>query len=403
MKGKLFYQDPYLTRFSSKVIKQSQEESGGWYVVLRETAFYPTGGGQPFDNGLIGSISVVNVEEVDGEIRHYLDSPLPSDMQEVECVLNWERRFDHMQQHSGQHILSASFEEHFGYKTVSFHLGKDTVTIDLDIENLPAADARAAEQKANQIVKQAREIETKWIAHHEMNKYSLRKQPSVTENIRLVIIPEFDYNACGGIHPKNTAETGPIKILGWEKQRKKIRVEFICGERVLRKLDEKHRIIQQLTNLLNTPEENIQTAVVRLIDENKTLEKSVENTKESLFLYEAKELINANINDNIAQVYTNRSIQDLQKLARLIQTHAKNKSVYLIADNGDQLQVVCAKGEQAEGINMNELLKEVLPQINGKGGGSKTFAQGGGEAIISGKQLLSGILEKDFQMKNLLI
>lgn len=393
MARKLYYENPYINQFSTEVLEQGQDELGNWYIVLKETAFYPTGGGQPHDTGKINGVQVYNVEEINGEILHYVEAPLPQGGEVVECSLDWERRYDHMQQHSGQHILSAAFDNAFGYHTVSFHLGKETLTIDLDVEELSEKDALVAEAKANQLVAESRAIETKWVNPEELSQYRLRKELSVTENIRLVIIPDFDYNGCGGTHPRTTAETGPIKILGWEKQRKKIRVEFVCGGRVLSQLQQKHLVIQGLTELLNAPEAELKKAVERLLDGNKKLEKSIEEANETLLSYEGKELLASHPEKIVTFVYQNRSIQELQKLARAVITNAEEKVVVLLAENGDRLQVVCARGEKVE-ANMKQLIGEILPLINGKGGGSASFAQGGGAAVLSGEKLLEILREK---------
>lgn len=394
MENKLYFQDPYLTQFSTEVLQQGKDDSGKWYTILKETAFYPTGGGQPSDTGQINGIPVYDVEERNGEIIHYLESPLPKDVKMVDCQLDWTRRYDHMQQHSGQHILSAAFENLLGYRTVSFHLGKDTLTIDLDISELSEEDAQNAEKKANQIVAESLKIETKWVTPDELFQYPLRKQVSVTENIRLVIIPEFDYNGCGGTHPRTTGETGPIKILGWEKQRKKIRVEFICGGRVFAHLHQKHTLIQRLSGLLNAPQEELVCAVERLLNGNKQLEKALEEAREMLLHYEAKEILENHHEKMVTVVFQDRSIQELQKLARLVVMNDQEKVVVLLAENGERIQIVCARGEQVE-TSMQQLIEEILAHIQGKGGGSESFAQGGGTAEISGEKLVKTLREKE--------
>ena len=373
-------------------MEQRQDHDGQDFVILSETAFYPTGGGQPFDTGWINGISVINVEEVDGEIRHYLERPLPDNHKVVECELNWARRFDHMQQHSGQHILTAAFENLFGYQTVSFHLGKETLTIDLNIEELDETEVFMAEKKANQIVQESRMIETKWVSPEELAAYPLRKEVSVTEDIRLVIIPDYDYNGCGGTHPKNTAETGAIKILGWEKHRKHIRVEFVCGERVLNQLQKKHEVLQQLTGLLSTPEGDIVDAVQKLLEGNNQLKKLQEEAMESLLYYEANEHVHGHSEVVITKVYQERSVQELQKLAKLVTGNDCDKMVVFIAENEERLQIICASGEKVK-RNMKSVIQEILPFINGKGGGSPNFAQGGGVATISGEKLLNKLEE----------
>ncbi|MGA9226775.1 MAG: DHHA1 domain-containing protein [Mesobacillus sp.] len=391
MEQKLYYQDAYLKNFTAELIKQGNDESGRLYAVLSQTAFYPTGGGQPFDTGTLNGVEVLDVEEVEGEIRHYLAGPL-SECAEVEGLIDWERRFDHMQQHSGQHILSAAFEELYQYKTVSFHLGKETLTIDLAIENLSSEEAFAVEKLANKVILENRPIVTKWVNKEELKQYQLRKELSVSENIRLVIIPDFDNNGCGGTHPSSTGQVASLKILGWERQKKKVRVEFVCGTRVLQQLEKKHTILQQLTSLLNAPEQEMAGSVQRMLENRKELEKAVEESKERLLTYEASELIGGNSQDLISRVFQNRNVQELQKLARLLVSKADNKTFLLIAENQDKLQFVFARGMLAEG-NMKELAGKALAMINGKGGGNDLFAQGGGDKLIPGEQLRKQIEE----------
>ncbi|MGG3492671.1 alanyl-tRNA editing protein, partial [Brevibacillus choshinensis] len=201
MKDRLYYQDAYTQQFSAEVMTRGTEGDGTPFVVLSQTAFYPTGGGQPSDQGLLGEVRVIDVEEVDGEIHHRLSEPLPEPLAQVEGRIDWERRFDHMQQHAGQHILSASFLEVADAETVAFHLGKERVTIDVRLDELTAEVWEAVEQRANQIVLENRPISARFVDDEELATLPLKKQPTVTENIRVVIIPEFDYNPCGGTHP----------------------------------------------------------------------------------------------------------------------------------------------------------------------------------------------------------
>ncbi|MBV7507018.1 alanyl-tRNA editing protein [Bacillus sp. sid0103] len=397
MENKLYYQDPYLRTFIAKVVKQEQNTAGNWYVVLNQTAFYPTGGGQPHDLGTLADRNVLNVEEIDGEIRHYLDRPLDDVEKEVIGKIDWKRRLDHMQQHAGQHILSAAFDHLFTYKTVGFHLGAELLTIDLETENLSQQQVQEAEELANQIILENRPIETKWVTEDELSHYKLRKETKVKEDIRLVIIPNFDDNGCGGTHPKGTFEVRAIKVLDWERQKKKVRVQFVCGNRVVTQLGQKQKVLLELTKLLNAPEKEMEQAVLRLLETNKAIEKALEQTQENLLHYEAKDLLGRG-NDKeqyklVREVFQNRSIQELQKLARIITTEEENAIVYFVSENDNRLQLVCARG-QVGTESMKKVIANVLPLINGKGGGNDSFAQGGGEALLSGEQMLQQILEK---------
>lgn len=393
--NKLYYKDPYITLFMTNLLKQEQDEEGRWYAILEETAFYPTGGGQPFDTGTLNDVKVIDVEEIDGEIRHYLSGEIQS--REIKGKIDWDRRFDHMQQHAGQHILTAAFVELFGFATVAFHLGKEFLTIDLDVEQLTKEQANAAEELANKIILENRPIETKWVTEDELPQYSLRKQLSVSENIRLVIIPDFDYNGCGGTHPRSTAEVGIITILDWEKQKKNTRVRFICGNRARRQLHQKHIVLKELTELLNTPELELVTAAKRLLENGKSLEKRIDELNNSLLEYEAKELLAyAQQTEKgliVSKAFQSRSIQEIQKLARAITSLSSESLVFLFNKADDKLQFVCARGAVPT-VSMKQIAAELLKLVNGKGGGNDLFAQGGGEALLTVEQLLEHIHEK---------
>jgi alanyl-tRNA synthetase len=403
MENKLFYQDAYIQTFSAKVVKEAKDSAGNLFVVLDQTAFYPTGGGQPHDTGTIGDVNVLNVEEIDGEIRHFIEKPLQISKNEVVGRIDWQRRFDHMQQHAGQHILSAAFDNLFHYKTISFHLGNEVLTIDLDTDTLLEAEADQAERLANQIILENRSIETKWLTEAELSQYPLRKATKVKDDIRLVIIPDFDYNGCGGTHPKSTGEIRAIKLLDWEKQKKKIRLQFVCGDRVLDQFQQKQTVLLGLTKLLNAPEKDMCGAVLRMLQSEKGLEKSLEQAQEKLLTYEAAELIaeSSSLREEklVSKVFQGRPIQELQKLARLVTAKEQYCNVLFISENDNRLQVVCARGLNAN-QNMKSLIGDALKLINGKGGGNEAFAQGGGEALISGDELLKNLLEKIFAKVN---
>lgn len=393
MTEKLYYQDVYQKDFTAQGLYQKQDEAGNWFVVLSETTFYPTGGGQPHDTGTLNGELVTNVEEVDGEIRHYVEKKLDQ-IEEIKGIIDWNRRFNHMQQHSGQHILTAAFVELFGFETVSFHLGQETATIDITTNALTEDILQKVEQRANEIILENRPIETTWVTKEEALQYNLRKKLSVTENIRLVIIPDYDYNGCGGTHPTTTGQVSSLKILDWEKQKDNVRVQFICGNRVLRHLHFKHTTTTELSRMLSVPEGELPTATHKLLETNKALGKTIDGLREELLQYEANELIaTAGVLDGekmVTKIFQNRTIQELQKLARVLTNQVEKINVFFITENGEQLQLVCLRDKEAS-INMKVVVQQILPLIEGKGGGNETAAQGGGKAIISGEELLKQI------------
>ncbi|WP_190318191.1 alanyl-tRNA editing protein [Bacillus wiedmannii] len=393
MEQKLYYTDAYKKVFTTKVIKQDYDKDGNLYVVLNETAFYPTGGGQPHDTGTLNGIAILDVKEVNDEIRHFITEQLHTE--EVEGKINWERRFDHMQQHTAQHILSAAFWDHFNIPTIGFHLGKETVTIDLETENLHAEIVEKAIQIANKIVFENHPIRTLWMNLEEAKTLPLRKEPTITENIRVVIIENFDYNGCGGTHPKRTGEVGPIQVLGWERNKGGIRLTFIAGWRTLNLMGQQLQIMKDVSKQLNSSESDIPAKVAQLLTSQKENEKAIQTMNEKLLFAEANELfqqpteIHAGI--LISKVFTNRSMQEIAKLSAIITEQQEHAITYFVIENEDKLQCILACGKTVT-LDMNALLKEALPTIEGKGGGNKKSARGGGKAVMTGDEFLNQLV-----------
>lgn len=391
MTEKLYYQDPYVREFDASIMDIGMDENGHQYVVLDKTAFYPTGGGQPNDTGKIGGATVVNVEEVEGEVLHYIDGTIPSGSKEARCEIHWSQRFDHMQHHCGQHILSAAFAEKFGMETIGFHLGKEIATIDLNVDRLNKETVREAEALANQIISENRPIETKWVTSSELKDYPLRKAVTVKEDIRLVIIPDFDYNGCGGTHPAFTGEVGVLKVIGWEKNKGGTRLSFICGSRVVEQMDQQLTILQELRRLLNTDDTSLHEKVKALLDEKKTLEFSLKDASERLLQMEAYDLVNRSKSTGnfpiVKGVFQGRSMKDIQLLSKLITEEEMAAIVLFVIENDDKLQVLCARGKDSD-MDMNAIIQKGLKHIDGKGGGNAERAQGGGVSSTTGEKML---------------
>ncbi|KXX98737.1 alanyl-tRNA editing protein [Bacillus cereus] len=393
LEQKLYYTDAYKQDFTTKVIKQDYDKDGNLYVILNETAFYPTGGGQPHDTGTLNGIAVLGVEEVDEEIHHFIAEQLHTE--EVEGKINWERRFDHMQQHAAQHILSASFWDHFNIPTIGFHLGRETVTIDLETENLHTETVEKAVQIANNIVFENHPILIKWMNLEEAKTLPLRKEPTMTENIRVVMIENFDYNGCGGTHPKRTGEVGPIHVLGWERNKGSIRLTFIAGWRTLKLMGQQQQIMKDVSKQLNSSEADIPVKVAQLLTSQKETEKAMQTMNEKLLYAEANELLQQPTKIHagilISKVFTNRSMQEIAKLSTIITEQQEHAITYFVIENEDKLQCILACGKTVT-LDMNALLKDALPAIEGKGGGNKKSARGGGKAIMTGDEFLNQLV-----------
>ncbi len=385
MKELFYYQDSMMKEFTADVVQTGTDDLGH-YVVLTNTAFYPTGGGQPHDTGWLNDIQVVNVEKVAEEIRHYISGNVEGLSGTVTGKLDWARRFDHMQQHTGQHILTAAFVELFGYQTVSFHLGTELVSIDLNTTEVTPEQLAEAEKRANDIILENRPIETKWVTKEELAQYNLRKDVSVDEDIRLVIIPDYDYNGCGGTHPTSTGQVQMIQIMETEKMKSNIRVHFICGSRVRKQLAMRKNVLTDVARQLSVPEKESGLALAKIMQTAKQTEKALSEARDALLVYEAKDLASRG-EVIVSEAYENRTIQELQKLARFITTENSEAIVFLVADNADKLQFVAARGTDVS-ESMKNISSNVLPLINGKGGGNDALVQGGGEKIMSPQALL---------------
>ncbi|MEH7463055.1 DHHA1 domain-containing protein [Bacillus thuringiensis] len=394
MTHKLFYADPYLQTFTAQITKQARDKDDNLYVVLTQTAFYPTGGGQPHDTGQLNQVPIINVEEIDGEIRHYVTEEIHAD--EVTGYVSWKRRFDHMQQHAGQHILSAIFWDHFNIPTIGFHLGREIVTIDLETSNLSIETAEEAAYLANQIVLENRPITVRWVSLEEAKQLPLRKDPTVTENIRVVIIENLDYNGCGGTHPKQTGEVGPLQIINWERHKGKIRLTFVCGWRAIELMQRNQSLVKDAAQQLHSKESDIPNKIKQLLSAQKENEKELQAANEKLILVEASELLQqaekTPFGKQIAVSFTDRSIQELAKLAAILTEKDEHAITYFVTENGENLQCICACGN-AVTQNMNTLLKAALPLIEGKGGGNPKSARGGGKAMVTGEVFLLHLIQ----------
>ena len=386
MKDLFYYQDAMMQQFTAQVVKTGIEEARN-FIVLNNTAFYPTGGGQPHDTGWIQDLEIIDVEKVDDEIRHYTLADVSNISGEISGKLDWSRRFDHMQQHAGQHILTAAFVELFDFATVSFHLGTDLSTIDLNVGEVSDEQLAAVERRANEIILENRPIETKWVTKDELAQYNLRKDVAVDGDIRLVIIPDYDYNGCGGTHPTSTGQVGLIKILATEKMKQQIRVHFVCGNRVLQQLAMRKQVLSDVARQLNAPEEEAADALRKFATAAKQTEKSLTVAQDALLEFEAKELAKEPV---ATAIFENRSIQSLQKLARFITQQNAEAIALLVANNEDKLQFVAARGSE-QTTSMKEISAVALPLITGKGGGSDALVQGGGEKLISAEALLEAM------------
>lgn len=381
MTERLYYQDAYRTRFQARIVERG-EQDGLLAVVLDSSAFYPTSGGQPADRGTLNGQPVCDVfVREDGAVVHLVEGELWSE--EVTGDIDWPRRFDHMQQHTGQHILSQAFIRVASAETVSFHLGDTSATIDLDNDRLQPQQVEAAELLANRIIWENRPVRVNMVGVAEAGQLPLRRLPEVIgDQVRLVDIEEFDLNACGGTHVARTGEVGMIKIVRLERQRGHLRAGFLCGGRALLDYRQKNSLVNRLSATLTTGAEQIETSVANLREELQAVRRQLRHQAGQLLEYEAERLLaRATPGDGlriVRRAFTDRDPGELRTLANLIASAPGG--VALLGTGGHRTQLILARAEDAPG-QMDQLLRQLLPLLgDAGGGGSAAFAQGGGPA-----------------------
>lgn len=402
MTERLYYDDPYLARFSAHVVERLEWE-GRPAVVLDRSALYPTGGGQPHDTGWLDGVAVVDVieRETDGSVLHVLAGLLESN--EVEGQVDWARRFDLMQQHTGQHILSAAFVEILGGNTVGFHLSADYSTIDLDRAPLPDDELAEVEVQANAIIFENRPVVARWVPDEEVAGLPLRKPLAHEGPVRVVEIPGFDCSACGGTHVRAAGEVGLIKITRSERRGADTRVEFLCGGRALADYAAKNALIMGLASEFTVGHREVADMVHRLADDLKDTQRKLRRTRDALLDAEAAALWHQSNPLGQIQVvqacFVGRPLDDVKHLAqRLI---ARPQTVVLLGVGGEQGEkgsLTFARSADLD-LHMGILVRQACEVIGGRGGGRPEFAQGGGplgdrvpQALDATIQSLKGLL-----------
>jgi alanyl-tRNA synthetase len=384
---KLFYENVLLEEWDSEIV-DIIEKDNKYFVVLEETAFYPEGGGQPSDNGIIDNIKVIDVIEENDVIYHILETK-PNNTK-VKCKLNFERRFDLMQQHTGQHLFSAIFFNKYKGETSSFHLGDEYVSVDISISDISTQMAKDVENIANDYIFKNLDIITHVVSPTDVDSFPLRKRPPVNDIIRIVEIKDIDFSPCCGTHVRSTGEIGAIKIIKTEKYKGLTRIYLKCGRRALEDYQNKTDIIIELGKHLSVPENEILARVKNEGQELKSIAKQLFETKERLNEYEAIEIIKNNSSKIIVDAFENKGFGDLQALSK--QILLKGDFVTVLASM-DEKKVLLAHNGNNE-VDFGKLLKENLKDFNGRGGGSPKQAQVAFEDIESLESFVKFISEK---------
>ena len=379
MTDRIYYTDPALIDFDAAV-ESCETQDGRIVATLDRTAFYPTSGGQPFDTGTLGASSVVDVVDLpDGHIGHVLDRALPAGSS-VHGTINWSRRFDHMQQHTGQHILSAAFDRLFTARTVGFHLGADVSTLDID-KVLSAESIAKAEADTNRIVWENREVTIRFASEEEAASIQLRKEPTRSGRLRLIDVAGFDICACGGTHVARAGEVGIVAITSWEKFRGGMRLEFVCGSRAIREYGVARDAVAGCIRLISVSPRELPAAVERAQGENKDLRRIVRDLQERLAVFEAAVMVERGRKVGavtvVLEITPGIDQAGLKSIA--VSAAARGGVVAGLISATEPVQAALARSADVP-VDVSVILKTLLGQAGGKGGGKPELAQGGGFA-----------------------
>ena len=382
MTDRLYYQDSYLTEFRARVVSVSPDQQR---VYLDRTAFYPTSGGQPFDTGQLGGVNVIEVIDEGDRIAHVLSDPLTQT--EVDGRIDLVRRFDHMQQHTGQHLLSAVLLEMFDAPTVSFHLGAESCTIDIS-SALEPRQLREAERRANQIVFENRPVTISF--QHSSQDLGLRKPTEREGEVRIISIQDLDRSACGGTHVRATGEIGPILLRKLDRIRGNLRIEFLCGARAVARARSDFEALSEIARVFSSPLDETPPLVVAQREKLQASEKLARRLATELAEASGCALYAGTSPgpDGIRRVL--RRVGSLTEEVRAeAQSFASSGPAIFLAIGGNPPAALLATSKDS-GLHAGDLLKPALAEAGGRGGGNAVLAQGS----VPSKEALDGLSAK---------
>jgi alanyl-tRNA synthetase len=377
MSERIYYTDAYCRAFDARVVRAFEHE-GRPAVSLNRTAFYPTSGGQPFDVGMLDSAPVIDVADVEGEVVHILASPL-GEGAVVHGEIDWTRRFDHMQQHTGQHVLSAALVHVCQAATVSFHLGSDTSTIDLDAVVSPV-DVERAVDEANRIVWEDRAVAVRFASEDEAKALPLRKESARQGELRLVEVPEFDLSACGGTHVARTGAIGLVAVTATEKFKGGLRLTFVCGGRALRAVRQLRDAVAGSVRVLSVLPQELAAAVEKQQADAKALRKTISGLQAALAVHEADRLLAVSqaADDGrrvVTGIYEDWDAAGLKTIASSL--IARDPVAAALVAGGTTVTVVVACAPSL-GLDAGAVVRQLTARFGGRGGGRPDMAQAGG-------------------------
>ena len=393
---RLYYSDSFLKEFTGAVtdVRERADSRGEsiWQLALNQSAFYPTSGGQPFDMGTLngappdGTLLKIPIEQVeedeDGTVWHFVRTPLPVGTR-VEGQIDWARRFDHMQQHTGQHLLSAVFWRELRVPTISFHLGESTSTIDLTSDPLTQPGLERMEWIANEIIGEDRPVTVRTVLRGEAEEMlaagELRKLPDREGPMRVIDIADLDHNACGGTHLRSTGQIGGLLVRGFEKVSRGVRVEFVCGLRGIRAARRDSAILNETLAMLSTGAPELTASVARLLSDGKANARERQKLREELATFQAEKLAAQVPIENglrlVVGAWSDRDRDYVKLLASRTAAAAPRTAVIFSAHDGGLVRMFVARHADLD-FNCGRILRESLARLGLRGGGSADLAQG---------------------------
>ena len=402
---RLYYTDSHLVAFEARVIDVSERVSGWTAITLDRTAFYPTGGGQPSDTGTLNGTRVVECvdTEDDGGVLHVVQGRAPEVGSTVKGRIDWPRRLDHMQQHTGQHILSAALVNLFKAPTRSFRVLEEVCEIDVELDNPSSEIIERAVELANNVIWEDRAVTVRNVTPEEAAELPLRKEPAREGELRVIEIAGFDLTPCGGTHAYRTGEVGMIGVRSWERAKGLTRIEFVAGVRALNEYRRANKTARDVAALYSASRDDAAKLTARVLEENKELHRRVRALEEIAARVEAEELLNgASGGENglhvVAKIFDNRDAESLKHLAQALITHRETIALLASRDhdstqNRDMARLVFAKSADAPG-DMNALMKQACEMLDGRGGGKPDLAQGGGKNTSKIEEVMEHLASK---------
>lgn len=387
--NKIYMENPYLKEIDAKIIEKIHKNNS-YHIKLDRTIFYPhLSGGQPRDMGTINNTTVLDVYEDGRDIVHVINKDISTNS--VKLAINWDNRFDLMQQHSGQHLLSSSFYRLLNAYTDGFHIGKESVYIDITKPELTEEEIQQVEFLSNKIIQSNFKIKSYIADENELSLLPIRKEPNTKDDIRIVEIDSIDYSPCCGTHVYNTGEIGLIKITRWNKYKNYTRVEFICGSRAIKDYTWKNQYIKEIGLLFTSKDKDVLKNTKKLINDVDNLKKENKKLKEELLKYRANSLLNDSKPINgikyIVKEFKDISINELRPISSYLNSKDKIIQIYSISDENVG-QFFISRSQDLK-IDLKKVFNKIAESIIIKGGGSNQTVQG-----VTAPVLLNSVIKK---------